>query len=54
MPSPDDSLMLSILKEIRVELRDHRTLLLQLEDGCAGTTIASATWSVASAALNFA
>ena len=33
MPSPDDSLMLSILKEIRVELRDHRTLLLQLADG---------------------
>ena len=32
MPSPDDSLMLSILKEIRVELRDHRTLLLQLGD----------------------
>jgi hypothetical protein len=33
MPSPDDSLMLSILKEIRVEMRDHRTLLLQLADG---------------------
>jgi hypothetical protein len=33
MPSPDDSLMLSILKEIRVELRDHRTLLLQLAEG---------------------
>jgi len=33
MPSADDSLMLSLLKEIRVELRDHRTLLLQLADG---------------------
>ncbi|MFZ0209000.1 MAG: hypothetical protein WAL59_23310 [Roseiarcus sp.] len=33
MPHPDDSLMLSILKDIRVELRDHRTLLLQLADG---------------------
>jgi hypothetical protein len=33
MPHPDDALMLSILKEIRVELRDHRTLLLQLADG---------------------
>jgi hypothetical protein len=33
MTHPDDALMLSILKEIRVELRDHRTLLLQLADG---------------------
>ena len=33
MPHPDNSLMLSILKDIRVELRDHRTLLLQLADG---------------------
>ena len=33
MPHPDDFLMLSILKDIRVELRDHRTLLLQLADG---------------------
>lgn len=32
MPSVDDSLLLSILKEIRVELRDHRTMLLQLVD----------------------
>jgi hypothetical protein len=32
MTSPDDSLMLSILEEIRAELRDHRTLLLQLVD----------------------
>jgi hypothetical protein len=33
MPHPDDALMLSISKDIRVELRDHRTLLLQLADG---------------------
>jgi hypothetical protein len=33
MPHPDDALMLSISKYIRVELRDHRTLLLQLADG---------------------
>jgi len=32
MPIPDDSLMPSILKEIRAEMRDHRTLLLQLVD----------------------
>jgi len=33
MPHTDDALMLSISKDIRVELRDHRTLLLQLADG---------------------
>ena len=32
MPGPDDSLMLSILKELRAEMRDHRTLLLQLAE----------------------
>jgi len=33
MPDPDDSLMLSILKEIRAEQRNHGTLLLQLAQG---------------------
>jgi chromosome segregation ATPase len=33
MSDPVDSLMLSILKEIRSEQRDHRTLLLQLAKG---------------------
>jgi hypothetical protein len=32
MPSADDALLLSILKELRVELREHRTMLLQLVD----------------------
>lgn len=32
MVSADDTLLLSILKEIRAELREHRTLLLQLVD----------------------
>ncbi len=33
MPNPDHSLMLSILTEIRPELRNHGILLLQLADG---------------------
>ena len=28
----DDSLLLTVLKEIRADLREHRTLLLQLVD----------------------
>ncbi len=32
MPDPDETLTLSILKEIRAEQRDHRSLLLQLAE----------------------
>jgi chromosome segregation ATPase len=32
MADADDSLMLTILKELRADMRQHRTLLLQLTD----------------------
>ncbi|MGD1037187.1 MAG: hypothetical protein ABR878_08315 [Roseiarcus sp.] len=32
MPSTDDTLLLSILKELRAEMREHKAMLLQLVD----------------------
>jgi hypothetical protein len=32
MPAADDALLLSISREMRAEMRDHRTMLLQLVD----------------------
>ena len=53
MPSPDDSSMLSILKEVRAELRDHRTPLLQwwtpregATDALTSRTDALAVWNI--------